>query len=83
MDALNLVPDLVQLFAAVGGFATLYGAVKVGRTFVAKWKAARDSKTATEDRLAAVETALRDFATVLGERNKPATPVDQAKGAVG
>lgn len=80
MDVTTL-PDLVHLFAAVGGFATVYGAVKVGGAFAARWKAASASKTAQEDRIAAVEIALRELADVLKDRPQPAAS-DQAKGAL-
>ncbi|RAI31489.1 hypothetical protein [Rhodoplanes serenus] len=82
MQALTSLPDLLHVFATIGGFATVYGAVGVGRKLAEKWRAAAASKTAAEDRIAAVETALRDLAAVLEARNKPADPIDQAKGAV-
>ena len=40
MEAISFIPSLVDLFAAIGGFATVYGAVKVARTFVTRWRAA-------------------------------------------
>lgn len=81
MEAISFIPSLVDLFAAIGGFATVYGAVKVARTFVARWRAAAASKTARDERIEAVEQALREIADLLDKRTAP--PPDPAKGGIG
>ncbi|CAL8981880.1 hypothetical protein GJ689_25055 [Rhodoplanes serenus] len=81
MQAVSYLPSIVDLFAAIGGFATLYGGAKIARTFVARWRAAAASKTARDERIEALEQAFRELADLLDKRTAPAP--DPAKGGIG
>ena len=82
MNSLSYVPSFIDLFTAIGGFATVYGGVKIIRTLLARWQAAAASKNARDERIEALEQALREMADLLDQRTAPPA-VDQAKGEVG
>ncbi|MTW19460.1 hypothetical protein GJ689_25035 [Rhodoplanes serenus] len=83
MEILNSLPDLVQVFAVIGGFATVYKGWGIATKLWTSWQSAPTTKA----RLAAVETASAETSALLREvlaklDNKPAAP-DQAKGGLG